>query len=106
MLDAEGWMLSVLFIFRFTKFVFKCRGLRPGLSGALFARRYDEQKSGSGGRKCRSNKANDVSTKFPCLCRLDRSDKSPRPHFPRTSSFLRPPVHAQIRAPGSFLQVW
>jgi hypothetical protein len=25
--------------------------LRPGLSGALFARRYDEQKSENGGRK-------------------------------------------------------
>ena len=27
------------------------RSLRPDLSGALFARRHDEQKSGNGGRK-------------------------------------------------------
>ena len=29
---------------------------RPDLSGALFARRHDEQKSGNGGRKCAPKK--------------------------------------------------
>ena len=32
-----------------TSFVF-CAKLHPDLNGALFVRRYDEQKSGSGGR--------------------------------------------------------
>ena len=38
-----------------------CEKLRPGLNGALFVRRYDEQKSGSGGRKRRHKKNNKLT---------------------------------------------